>query len=297
MDLIETLRVLLASKGIQDPVVARVVATAQVCLAFKTVREEQEDRIPIGASKVGGSADLPPGSSWPAAEGVNFRFIAQFDLSEVARMLLNNPLPGSGLLSFFWCQEHEIGTTPQGVRVIYTPDTTKLVRVSDPWAAIPERVGFIRRLWGEKPSARGQGFWPCRPELSVKVTIADLGGPRRIGKGLMSAGEFDLIYGGKLDDELEAAGMLITGHRLLGEACPIQEPVEYEAEWDPTNPASDDREAREKSAASWRLLLQVYADGGPEFGFGDLGSIYFLIREADLAAQRWDQVRVVMQCH
>ncbi|MFA6044085.1 MAG: YwqG family protein [Phycisphaerales bacterium] len=297
MNPLERLRRLLAEKGISQQAATRILTTAQACLGFCTVREDHEERIPVGATKVGGAADLPQGAAWPAANGVNFRFIAQFDLGEVSKDLPQSPLPERGLMSFFWCQEDELGATPEGVRVLHTPDTATLVRVSDPWAAVPERVGLIRRLWGEKPSPRGQGFWPCRVELSLKVTIPDPNGPRGIGEELVSKAEFDMIYGGGLEKELAAAGVLDVGHRLLGEACPIQGPVEFDAQWDRNKAGSEDEAAQVKAAAAWRLLLQVIADDAPEFGFGDLGSIYFMIREVDLVSRRWDQVRVVMQCH
>jgi hypothetical protein len=232
---------------------------------------------------------------WPAAKGVNFHFIAQFDLSEVSRLLPQSPLPDRGLLSFFWCQEHQIGTTPEGVRVIHTPDTASLVRVRDPWSMAPEPVGLLGRLMGKRPAPEGDAFCPCRVELALKVAIADPYGPRGITKGLVSSEEWNMIHGGGAAKDLGRSELLDIGHRLLGEPQQIQDSVEFDTEPDPN--MSQDWDARVKAAATWRLLLQVDADEAPGFGFGDEGSIYFMIREADLVARRWDRVCVVMQCH
>ncbi|MDX2146674.1 MAG: YwqG family protein [Planctomycetota bacterium] len=297
VDTIEALRTLLAQRGFDSEASTRVLAAAHVCLGFRLIRETDDAKIPIGATKVAGAADLPSGTAWPAARGVHFRFIAQFDLSAVSRLLPQSPLPERGLLSFFWCQEHEIGTTSEGVRVIHTPDTSSLVRMKDPWSRPPKPVGLLGRMMGKRPAPQEDAFCPCRVELALKVTIPIPDGPRGIVTGLVSTDEFRVIHRGIQEKDPATVELLDVGHRLLGEPLPIQEFVELDAEWDPNVPAWEDWDARVKAAATWRLLLQVDADDAPEFRFGDLGSIYFMIRETDLSARRWDNVCVVMQSH
>jgi uncharacterized protein YwqG len=47
-----------------------------------------------------------------------------------------------------------------------------------------------------------------------------------------------------------------------------------------------------------RLLLQLdsYTDGTKWAEWGDAGLLYFLIRDADLAARRFDRCEFEMQC-
>jgi hypothetical protein len=294
---VETLKTTLKQHGLREAAVTAVVNSAKPSLSLTTVREEDENRIPIGATRIGGSPDLPHGTAWPTAQGVNFRFIAQVNLREAAALLPASPLPKSGLLSFFWCQEDTLGMTPEGVRVMYTRDTVPLERVVDPWTLIPERVGMIRRALGKKPSERGLGFWPCRTSLSVKLTLPDSLAPEGVKREVLSDEESDEVDGGKLERTLDESGVLREGHRLLGAASPIQGPVEFDAAFDSPETPVMDPAISERAAAEWRLLLQIDSDFAPGFCFGDWGTVYFMIRKADLAAGRWERVRGVVQCH
>ena len=49
-------------------------------------------------------------------------------------------------------------------------------------------------------------------------------------------------------------------------------------------------------ADDWHLLLQVDSDDAADMMWGDLGRIYFWIRDEDLAARRFDAPGVVLQC-
>ena len=48
----------------------------------------------------------------------------------------------------------------------------------------------------------------------------------------------------------------------------------------------------------WTLLFQFGSilDGEDEVMFGDLGSIFFCIRKEDLAARKFDDVWLILQC-
>lgn len=296
MDPHQALHECLTSHGINPAAVAAVVASAQPALSFSLTRADDENDIPTGATKFGGSPDLVRGTEWPRAQGVNFRFLAQINLADAAP-LLPHPLPESGLLSFFWCQDDDLRTTQTGAAVVYTHPGATLSRVTDPWIAVPDRVGFLGRVFGRKPSPRGQGAWPCSVASSFRMTLPDPFGPRAISRDLLNEREFDRVYGGGLEKPLAAAGVMVLGHRLLGEAAPVQGAVEYEAETESLPPRTHDSAAAERAAARWRLLLQVDSDDAPGYCFGDWGSVYFMMRDTDLASRRWDRARVVVQCH
>lgn len=64
--------------------------------------EDEHDAIPVGASRLGGMADLPVGASWPQRDGRPMAMLAQIDLAEAAPYLDGDePLPREGLLSLF----------------------------------------------------------------------------------------------------------------------------------------------------------------------------------------------------
>lgn len=53
----------------------------------------------------------------------------------------------------------------------------------------------------------------------------------------------------------------------------------------------------ESGAADWRLLLQIDTDeDGPGWMWGDVGRIYFWVKEQDLRSLRFDDAWLVFQC-
>ena len=86
------------------------------------------------------------------------------------------------------------------------------------------------------------------------------------------------------------------GHQLGGYALPIQGPVEFEVaqaalggvDWrSPELPAE---------AARWRLLAQFTSDQRAGMMWGDVGTLYWLIKPEDLIAQRFDNALFTWQC-
>ncbi len=262
---------------------------------FLTPLDRDED-LPIGSSKIGGGCDLPRGTAWPVFQGVNQRFLAQINLEEAAELLPDFPLPTSGLLTFFWCQEFEHGTDPGGFKVMHLQcPRENLVRAADPWAKIPRKLSLIQRLACVKPPARGMGFNPCAAELRAMLTFPDEFGPFA-PKPPLTEVESETLHEA-LHAPLSDAGLLFEGHRLLGAPTNIQSPVELEAEAYRLNPSAPDWKNAERGAKDWRLLLQLDSDHDAGFCFGDWGSLYFLMKETDLRAQRWDRVVLLTQCH
>src|SRR5947209_14455363 len=75
-------------------------------LARQSIRllatETDESFINIGASKLGGVPDLPPGAAWPELKGLPQSFIAQMRLEEVRMYDTDKVLPESGMLCVFY---------------------------------------------------------------------------------------------------------------------------------------------------------------------------------------------------
>ncbi|HET6242801.1 MAG TPA: YwqG family protein, partial [Arthrobacter sp.] len=290
----EAIRELLMRKG-HGRIADAVVVSLEPSLAIMLEAVESESEIPLGASKFGGCADLPTDvNAWPRQGEVEQRFLAQINLADAAAVWPDVPLPKSGLLSFFWCQEGDGWSgraegRPVGWKVMYSaarPGT--LHRLPDPWAQCPARGDGLRRLLRRKPAPFRRGFAPCRAKFRPMWTISD--DPGRPGIEYTDK-ESDAIFGHLVED-LNAAGLLSEGHRLLGAATPVQGSVQHEIEAYVLNPAKPDWDRAEATAHRWRLLFQVDSDDEPGFAFGDWGNLYFMMLADDLRAQRWDRVEV-----
>jgi len=99
-DTVTLLRERLAVAGL-SPLAPALESLARPAIRLKTTRV-QEDSIPLGASKVGGLPDLPSGAGWPWWKGLPLPFVAQVNLAEVTPFDVEQALPSSGLLLFFW---------------------------------------------------------------------------------------------------------------------------------------------------------------------------------------------------
>ncbi len=99
-------------------------------------REQVEDEaIPIGASKLGGSPDVPPDFTWYTYQDTPLTFIGQFRLSEVAPHDVDHLLPERGMLYFFYegnSFPYE-GDVSNATRVLYLPEEdVELRRIPHP---------------------------------------------------------------------------------------------------------------------------------------------------------------------
>ena len=93
-------------------------------------------------------------------------------------------------------------------------------------------------------------------------------------------------------------------HRLLGHPTPVQGDMQLECQL-VTNglycgdssgyqdPRVNDLRA---GASDWRLLLQIDSDEKAGMMWGNVGRLYYWIKEADLAARDWDLSWLILQC-
>lgn len=82
------------------------------------------------------------------------------------------------------------------------------------------------------------------------------------------------------------------GHRLLGYPFELQSGQAMAAACSELTGAPSDTE--------WELLLQLDTDddaNGPGWMWGDMGMLFFWIRRDDLAARRFDRVRMILECY
>jgi hypothetical protein len=83
-----------SGQGFADDL-ARLARVSLVASATGPVKSAR-----VGASRLGGLPDLPPGTPWPAIDGALLSFILQIDLGTVAAHA-RGPLPTRGVLSLF----------------------------------------------------------------------------------------------------------------------------------------------------------------------------------------------------
>lgn len=89
----------------------------------------------------------------------------------------------------------------------------------------------------------------------------------------------------------------LPAHRMLGYPISIQDGVQLGAEFERQGGRwHENRQNIEREAHNWRLLFQMDSQQ-PDWIWGDLGKAYFLIRDEDLAARRFDQTFFEFQCH
>jgi uncharacterized protein YwqG len=240
-----------------------------------------------GSSRIGGRPDLPPSASWPQAEGTSLAFIAQIDLAEVAGVWSDSPLPASGTLAFFYQAEQSV------------------------WGFDPKDGGKWAVLhWNEAPELLEERAFPAdlpdsarfEPKAVAPVAQAALPDTDHIdlrGFGLSRKEEDRVveIFGAFTAEEAPM-------HKLFGYPDPIQGDMQLECQLvshglycgDETG-YNDPRAAELRAGAGdWRLLLQIDSDDDTGMMWGDLGRIYYWIREQDLAERAFDRAWLILQC-
>jgi len=237
----------------------------------------------VGRSRIGGDPDLPPSTEWPRRDGSPLGFVAQVDLAAVQARCPTDELPADGLLSFFYdCVEQPWGFDPAdrgSWAVIHTPASTPL-QAHNPPPDLPAGARF-----------RSVGLAP-RPELTVLP---------------FESYQFDQ-FGLDQDEAIAYVDTLPdqdrTIHRLLGHPDHVQGDMTVECQlasngiYCGDGDFEDDPKAVRlmQAAGDWRLLLQLDSEDAADMMWGDCGRLYFWIRDDDLAARRWDQVWLVLQC-
>jgi uncharacterized protein YwqG len=93
-------------------------------------------------------------------------------------------------------------------------------------------------------------------------------------------------------------------HRLLGHPDQIQGDMMLECQLassgiyvgNSKGYQSDAAQRVRTGANEWRLLLQIDSDERSKMMWGDVGRIYYWVRDADLRARSWERVWLCLQC-
>jgi uncharacterized protein YwqG len=267
-----TLQELLSAGGLTR-VSAEIVQVALPSIRLKAHRVD-ETQLEQGATKFGGSPDLPAGYAWPEHNGSPLPFVAQLNLSEVARYDMMHLLPVEGRLYFFFDIDAFFDSWPRHQslwRVLYDRNArTALQRV-----AIPE-MGVTRNH-----------YHPSMVTFSDEITLPDYSqydatSIQRLGLSGPLTDEEECAY---YEVQAQLAGTVgitshIPLHRLLGHPDDVQ--------WDMHRDL-------EGTSTQWQLLFQVDSDDAPDTEWGDTGRIYYWIRTRDLAKRDFSEVELILQ--
>lgn len=270
-----------ARAGFED-VGGLVTEAAQPCFRICLAVEDEGQR-----SRAGGVPDLPDSAAWPTWDGVPLAFLAQIDLGELAAINPNTLLPKQGLIQFYYdAGQRTWGTDPKdrdSWRVLYFRDPFEPASIEHWPEGLPDHACFpIAPLLVEESDS-----FP--DELIERL---------REGKGLRAQGVIEEIFA-QYEDCHDG-----PCHQVLGFPYSIKGDPRLTSQLasngvycgDEIDLETPEALALAPGAAEWQLLFQFDTDEQTGMSWGDCGTLHFLIRRDDLAAERFDRAWMVLQC-
>ncbi|GHH42410.1 YwqG family protein [Lentzea cavernae] len=273
------------------------IASAWIALFRPAVRFRTADT-GVRVGQLGGDPSLPTDMEWPACEAGPLNHIATVDCAALPRQSLDVPLPSAGSLLFFYLDgsyspdgsPDPLGQgarrgQPEGARVIFIPAGAAV-------RGRPTPAG-LRRYSSADLTAEPVVTGPSREHvllhevrLESGLSLAEAAEEVEVGEGAEGEDVFtEVVY---------LAGGEGPRHQVGGYSDPIQGAAESEiASLVLDGGFQNPRFAAE--AAEWVLLAQFGSDPAREMLWGDVGSLYWLIRRDDLAAGRFDLARFTLQ--
>ncbi len=247
-----------------------------------------------GRTRLGGEPALPAATAWPTFTDRPLGFLAQIDSADVPDPASNRRLLPAGLWSFFYdIEDPPWGFDPADrgrARVLHTPPDVETQPRTLP-------AGIDRELL----------YPPSGLSFSAELTLPypeSLAG-EKLGlddRGPLYAAYFNLVeaLAERHDREKDE-----PRHRLFGHADQIQGDMQFECQLvthglycgDPSGYTHPRAAELWPGSAEWQLLLQLDSEFDPaEVMWGDVGRVYFWIRNSDLAARRADAAWAILQC-
>ncbi|MFZ4557361.1 MAG: YwqG family protein [Pseudanabaena sp.] len=243
----------------------------------------------IGASRIGGLPDVPTDFQWVLWQDRPLSFLAQINCADLQGFASANNLPNSGMLYFLYdAIDQPWGFDPSdrgSSAIIYHPSTENLIPSSLPegadidngWLFPSYPIQFREVL--SLPNYDSQAF----EQLAISQNSVD-----------------DYVNLIADVNELMAANEPI--HQIFGHSSNIQGDMQLECQLishgiDYGNGYSE-AIAKELAdgASDWLLLLQLDTDDDLEMMWGDMGRLYFWIRESSLQSKSFNEAWTILQC-
>lgn len=244
-----------------------------------------------GSSKLGGLPDVGQAFEWPRmpdelGKGEPLGFVAQIRLADIQAVCPSRLLPSTGLLLFFYDTQQSVwGFDPHDRghwAVIYQDGPLHSLKEAP--EDMPQE-GSYKEVYLE---ARGELTLPELDSLEIqRLGLSDQGG---------------YAYGRLLMELSQAHGEVIN--RCLGwpegiqhdPASEVQLPFHGIYAGNPEGYATDEGKRLMAQRDVWRLVLQVDSEEDAGMMWGDVGRLYFMMREQDLLERAWDQAWFSLQC-
>ncbi len=230
-------------------------------------------------SYLGGDPYLPLDVSWPSKDGNDLTFLASLDLEEVAATGTVSWLPKQGKLLFFYDADNQ------------------------PWGFDPADRGGWAVIFVDQIGSDETAQVSVLPQFFVDFeTVKSLPDWQRFdGMGIdLDDSDVDSYIDGYY--EWNVANV---EHQIGGYPRPVQgDNMELEAQLasngvncgDGSGYQSDEAKRLEPGAKDWRLLLQFSSDDDLNVMWGDVGDLYFWVREQDSLKGDFSNVWLVLQC-
>jgi uncharacterized protein YwqG len=231
--------------------------------------QRPNSELPATVSRLGGMPHVPPGWSWPLCETEPLFFLGQINCAELQGLPVAEKLPRSGLLAFFADHDAVNGRTDfdESFAVYHWTDLDRLVPA--------------------KPPVELLSVFPlCALSFRPMIELPDP--TSKFIKDLNWADDDESAYY-DLREAIRDHGIPESACGLVGHSKLFGWPdwVQYESE--------EMAELDKQHGLNLLLQLDAFTDGTKWAEWGGGGSLYFMIRDADLAAQRFDRCEFEMQ--
>jgi uncharacterized protein YwqG len=256
------------SRTMSPEFAGRVQSLARPAIGLWPQRPRGE--LSVTASRLGGMPHAPPGWSWPLCQTEPLFFLGQIKCAELQGLPAAEKLPPSGLLAFFADHDAVNGCTSDyknAFAVYHWTDLDQLAR------AVP-------------PVELQQTFPLCALAFRPIIEVPD---PTTRFIQELDWGDDDNCAYSDLREAIRDHG-IPEPHRDITPLSKLfgwPDWVQYESE--------EMAELDKLHGLHLLLQLDAFTDGTTWAEWGGGGSLYFMIRDADLAAGRFDRCEFEMQ--
>ncbi len=299
---------------------------AQPSVRLIASRVADGEGLPLGASRIGGTPDLPDGTAWACASEVDTRdegwnvegkpmpsfplpFLAQVNFAEIAALgLPDSPLPSAGILYAFADAESghwqiRYSEPSMNLNPVPFPDNMPVIDRYPAYGLVAKtewHIESVRYTDEEMPTFDAELMLLSRQSIQVERHLFGNIRERDPFSNLRSMVRFSDVSKPETENY----------HRLLGMEEPIQSamsPLELSAKLDgksvahlhgiPTDDPIVAHAIEEAIVAQWTLLLQIDSiRQEPTMVWGDTGTHYWWIKRADLLRRDFSGVQYDFQC-
>ncbi|HDX9589115.1 TPA: DUF1963 domain-containing protein [Bacillus pseudomycoides] len=231
--------------------------------AFECIKvvPTQEELLPIGCSKMGGSPDLPAELAYPTYKGRPLHFVAQFHLAEIQAVGIKNDLPEKGMLYFFYFADDE----QEDFYEVYGN-----LNVKEGWRVLYYE-GSIEEL--QKNNQMKRQYPQCRITFEKVQKLPEL-----FIENEDDSDRFLQLLEELIPDHYD-------NHQILGIPFSVQTEVFEEAQ-----------EYMNVHHSEMTLLFQVDSDEQHlNMMWGDMGMLYFCIANEDIKQRRFENACCILQ--